>query len=394
MKNEPSIVVVGASVAGLSFVEALRSEGFSGNITLVGKENHLPYNRPPLSKQILAGKWEKDRLRIMDQSQIVELGVHLLLGKEVSSVNFGSKLLELCDGSKIPYSKLVVATGLVSKELPNPQNLAGIYSLRSIDDSESIEIALQKASRVAIVGAGVLGCEIASGLVQRGFDVSLIGRSSTPKIIPEIQQISQNLQQLMELNNVHSIMDSQVSEVIGNKGTVTGLLLTSGQIVETDLVITCIGSTPSVSFLEGANFDISDGVLCDERGFASEDVYAIGDVARWLDSVNGGATRTEHQTAAIEQAHSIAKYIASGETSPPITPFFWSEIFGNRLLVHGKIQPNSSYQILAGEFGLEGFLLGCIKDGKTTALVAWNCAKEFRQERMKLLASTIEQKEL
>jgi 3-phenylpropionate/trans-cinnamate dioxygenase ferredoxin reductase component len=383
MNLSAGVVIVGASLAGLTTAEGLRNEGYAGAITLVGEEDRAPYNRPPLSKQVLAGIWDVERTTMRDAEQLESLGVHHLRGMRATGVDVVGHTVTVGD-VRLPFQHLVAATGVAARRLPKVDGLSGIHSLRTADDAMALRRDLDGAGRVAIVGAGVLGCEIASALRSAGHDVTLIGRGRAPHFGQTGGHLSGMISELLQENGVRMRMGLTVTDAVG-RGRVSALRLSDGSIIPADVVVAAIGCTPRVGWLSGAGIDISDGVLCDANGVAAPDIYAVGDVARWLDPVSGEAHRVEHQATAIERAHAVAHLMVTGEPTAPIASFFWSELFGNRILVHGRLDTDVPLTQVAGQFSERRFVGATIHRGRRTGLVGWNMPREFRRERARLI---------
>lgn len=392
MDRPAGVVIVGASLAGLTTAEGLRNEGYRGPITLVGEEDHPPYSRPPLSKQVLAGTWGVDQTTMCDSDQLASLGVRHLRGQRATAVDVAARTVTV-DAVPVPFDHLVAATGVAARRLPNPLGVRGIHSLRTLEDAVALRCDLDDAKQVAVVGAGVLGCEIASAVRSAGHDVTLIGRTREPRFGHTGGHLSPMIAALVHENGVRMQMGADISAITSHPadgqshgdGTVSGLRLSDGSVVPADVVIAAIGCSPVVDWLCGTGIDISDGILCDANGVAAPGIYAVGDVARWPEPQTGEARRIEHQATTIERAHAVARFIVTGEPAAPIAAFFWSELFGNRILVHGRLDPDLPLTLLAGDLAGRRFVGATIRRGRTTGLVGWNMPREFRVERARLL---------
>ncbi len=378
MTGSSGVVIVGASLAGITTAEALRRDGYAEPITVIGDEAHVPYSRPPLSKQVLGGTWAIAP-PLLRPEQFAALGIELRSGQRATGVDLASRTVTVGE-TALRYDHLVIATGVRSRKLAIPGRLRGIHVLRSVDDALALRQAMAGAHRVAVVGAGVLGCEIAAALSTAGLAVTLIGRTPRPRIAGTGGHVSRRIAEILASGGVTLRMGVGVVEAQG-AGHVSAVLLTDGSVLAADLVVAAIGSTPDVEWLESTDLDLTDGVLCDADGEAGPRVHAAGDVARWLDPATGQAHRVEHQATAIEQALAVARRIATGERSAPIAPFFWVELFGDRLLVHGTLDPDIALTILAGELDGPGFVAATIRDGRTTGIIGCNMPREFRQQR-------------
>ncbi|WIB76652.1 FAD-dependent oxidoreductase [Curtobacterium sp. MCPF17_002] len=314
------VVVVGASVAGVTLAEALRSAGHAGPITLVGAEPHAPYARPPLSKQVLDGTWEPARTALRTRAELHALDVTLRTGAAATALDTVRHQV-VVDGAALPYDVLVIATGTeaVRPELPG----RSVHVLRTLDDAVTLRRAWSRSRHVAVLGSGVLGSELASAARAADRAVTVIGRSGTLTFGTVGTLLSDRL---AELHRSHGV---QLRLTAGATGAAAAV-----DECGADLVVAAIGSRPATAWLADSGLAIDDGVLCDASGRAAPDVYAVGDVARWADARTGRAVRVEHQTNAIEQALAVAATI-TGAASAPSTPFFWSEVHGVRIQAAG-----------------------------------------------------------
>ncbi len=380
-------MIVGASLAGLTTAEGLRAEGYAGSITLVGEEDHPPYSRPPLSKQVLSGRWTAAQAMLRDGAQLAALDLRLVKGR-ATAADLTARTVTV-EGDTLAYERLVVATGVRARRLPGAEGVAGVHTLRTLDDAIGLRDDLPAAGPVVVVGAGVLGCEVAASARAAGHDVTILGRSTEPRFGQTATPLSPMIAALLLEHGIRLRMGVDVTDVVG-RSRVAALRLSDGSIVPADVVVAAIGCVPSVDWLSGTGIDLTDGVLCDAGGVAAPGVYAVGDVARWLDPATGESHRVEHQATAIEQAHAVARLIVTGEVGAPIVPFFWSELFGNRILVHGRLDPGAPLTILAGDPADRRFVAATIRDGQATGLIGWNMPREFRQERARMLERSTE----
>lgn len=314
------VVVIGASVAGVTLAEALRASGHSGPITLVGAEPHAPYARPPLSKQVLDGTWEPDRAALRTASELQALGVTLRTGASATSVD-PVRHEVVVDGDPLGYDVLVLATGVE----PTRPVLPGrsVHVLRTLDDAVALRATWERATSVAVLGTGVLGSELASAARKTGRDVTMIGRSGRLTFGTVGALLSDRLAALHRANGVDLRLTAAAEP-------------SAVAAVDADLVVAAVGGRPRTDWLSDSGLTIDDGVVCDATGLAAPDVYAIGDVARWTDPSSGRAVRVEHQTNAIEQALAVAATLTGGPPQAAPTPFFWSEVHGVRIQAAGS----------------------------------------------------------
>ncbi|MGH7684220.1 MAG: NAD(P)/FAD-dependent oxidoreductase, partial [Vulcanimicrobiaceae bacterium] len=272
-----SVVIAGASLAGLSAARRLRERGFDGTITLVGDETHLPYQRPPLSKQFLTGDWSRERidLRIKDEHDFT-----WRLGTRIEHLDLSQRALNLNDGASLRFDGLVIATGARPKRLPGT-DLDGIFTLRTVEDGQAIrERVLGGARKVVIVGAGFIGSEAAASLRKLDCDVTLIDMDRFPLLRvmgPAVGEFCANL------HRAHGVRLELGAKFAGMAGTskVEGVRLEDGRVIEAQLVIVGVGVTPNIEWLRDSGVPLGDGVLCDAACAAGDGVVAAGDLARW-----------------------------------------------------------------------------------------------------------------
>ncbi len=380
------VVIVGASVGGLTTAEALRHEGFKGPITLVGDEARLPYRRPPLSKQVLTGEWPPERTYLLDAGGLDDLDLRMMLGSRASELDVTAHTL-VVDGERVPYDTLVVATGVKARQLPGVGDARGIHTLRTLDDVDAIRTRLETAARVAVVGAGVLGSEIASAARHLGLQVVLIGRTKSMRMGQVGDHLSELIKELHRANEVDVRTGVGVVDVSGS-GHQQVVELSSGEVVEADLVIVAIGGIPSTDWLSGCGLDLSDGVVCDASGLAAPDVYAVGDVAQWRRQAGTPVPRAEHHLNAVEQALAVAHLLVTGEPPGAVVPFFWSELHDTRIQAYGRFAADSPLEAIAGDMGDRRFVAASRDGDRTTGVVGWNMPRDFRDARALVDAST------
>jgi 3-phenylpropionate/trans-cinnamate dioxygenase ferredoxin reductase component len=353
----PAIVVVGASLAGLRAAEELRAQGFSGRLTLVGDEPHLPYDRPPLSKQVLAGDWDTDRiaLAVGHDHGLDGLGIDWRLGTRATELDLDNREVTLAGGPPVPYDGLIVATGATPRELPGTGTLAGVHTLRTLDDSLAIRAAVDAGvRRMVVVGAGFIGSEVAATCRTRGCDVTIL--EALP--VPLGRALGDEMGAVMgELHRDHGVdlrLGTGVAGFEGDGGRVARVRLADGAAVEADLVVVGIGVAPNTAWLEGSGVALDDGVVCDASTLAAPGVVAAGDVARWPSRRFGELMRVEHWDNAILMGEHAARRLlaepafssgtaaagsGAGERGPgaydPV-PWFWSDQYDRKIQLAGR----------------------------------------------------------
>lgn len=379
------IVVVGASLAGLRVVEGIRRKGFTGTLTLIGDETRTPYDRPPLSKEVLRGEWEPDKIDLRRKGYD-DLALDMKLGKRATKLDTTEKYVELEGGERVPYDALVICTGTVPRRLPNQPTLAGIFEIRTLDDALGMREAMAKKPRVAVVGAGFIGSEVAASCVKMGLPVTVIEALPVP--------LSRNLGPLIgerfaDLHRKHGVdlrLGAGVLKIDG-EGKVERVVLTDGNIIECDLLCIGIGVVPCTDWLAGSGLELENGVVCDESLRTNvPNVYACGDVANWMNPLYGERMRVEHWTNAVEQARVVVDNMFPHEGAPLHTfssaPLFWSDQYGIKIQGAGRPRPDDDVEIAhQHEDGTFTALYG--RAGRIVAVVTFNQpAKLFQYRKM------------
>jgi len=381
-----SVVVVGASLAGLRTVEALRRRGFTGELILVGNEGYPPYDRPPLSKQVLCGDWEADKTRFRQKQGYDELDLDLRLGCAATRVDTDARLVALDDGTDLNYDRLVIATGATPRRLPNPDGLSGIHVLRGLDDVMALQQELSDAQHVAVVGAGFIGLEVASSCRKLGLAVTAIDPLQLP-LSPVLGD--EMARELMELHVAQGVRFETGAGVAGFAGerTVQRVELSDGRAVEPDVVVVGIGVTPNVQWLRDSRIELDNGVLCDAHCETSvPGVYAVGDVANFHHATQGKHMRIEHWTHAVEMANAAVEHMIDPAGAAPFAPvpYFWSDQYNVKLQFAGMRSADDEVRVLMRDPEKHRLLAAYHRDGALTAVLAWNRPAQLIQCRRML----------
>lgn len=349
------VVVVGASLAGLRAVEEARALGHTGPITLVGAERHLPYDRPPLSKEFLdQGPSSTTHVLPSADRLEVDLGVRLVLGAPATSLDLDLRQVTV-GAEPVPYDALLVTTGVTPRTLTGYQQLEGVHTLRTIDDATAIHAALERGARTVIVGAGFIGAEIASAASRKGVTPTVVEAAPVPLERAVGRTAGAALAQLHSRHGVRLRCDVGVTEILGDH-RVHGVRLTDDSVLEADLVVVGIGASPSTGWLEGSGLTLDDGVVCDHTLRAAPGVYAAGDVARWTNPLFDRPMRLEHWTNAGEQAaHAMANLLDPASATPyQHVPYFWSDWYGRRIQFAGI--PTGEPTVVSGDWDADTFV--------------------------------------
>jgi NADPH-dependent 2,4-dienoyl-CoA reductase/sulfur reductase-like enzyme len=354
------IVVVGASLAGLRAAETLRDRGFDGTLTLIGEETHRPYDRPPLSKQVLQGTWEPERTFFRRKDGYDTLGLDLRLGVRAASLDLRARQVTLSDGTSVDYEGLIIATGARVRTMPAVAPRSGMHLLRGLDDATALRDDLVNATRVAIVGAGFIGLEVAASCRVRGLEVALI----EPLSIPLSPIVGTTLGALVAaMHRDHGVDLRTGVTVTGVQGDprVTAVVLSDGSRIDADVVVVGIGVMPNTEWLASSGLTLDNGIVCNGYGEAAPNVFAAGDVARIHNLWLGDSRRIEHWTNAVEQAVHAAENLLAGNGTRHVfssVPYFWSDQYDRRIQFAGRACPDDEMVIVDGS----------VADRKLTAL--------------------------
>jgi NADPH-dependent 2,4-dienoyl-CoA reductase/sulfur reductase-like enzyme len=375
------VVVVGASAAGLSTAEALRRHGHHGPITVVGDELHEPYDRPPLSKQVLAGAMTHSSVLLREPGHLASLEVDVRHGQRAAALDARHRHVVLAHGGVMPYDRLVVATGVAARRLPTPSAMSVRHTVRSWDDAVALRAALGAARRIVIIGAGVLGTEIAATVSEMGIEVVLASPDGLPMQAVLGARLAGQLRDLHARQGVQ-LRTGAAGRVVcleeHPKGGVT-VVFEDGGRVRADLVVEAVGSVPAVAWLRGSGVPVGDGVLCDSGLSAGPDVFAAGDVAHWFNSAVSSSGRVEHRTNASEQGEHVARRIMTGEPTPfSSIPYFWTQQLGLKLQAHGDLRRRDQTLIVEGALA-EGRCVALFRRGdELSGVVTVGAAKATR----------------
>jgi phthalate 3,4-dioxygenase ferredoxin reductase component len=332
------VVIVGSSVGGVRAARALRAEGYPGRIILVGEEPELPYDRPPLSKQVLTGVWPAERAGLLTAQAAVAAGIELRLGVAARALDPDARRLELADGEVLRYDDLVIATGAAARPSPwQPQ--AGLYQLRTLADCRALKERFADGAAIVMVGGGFIGAETAAAARAAGCDVTLVDPLQTPMERAAGPVVGALLADVHRRNGVRTRFGVGVRAVSGRAGDLA-VTLSDGSVVRAETAVVGIGAIPNDQWLRGSGLPIEDGVVCDANLAAAgaAHVFAVGDVARWPHPELGSKVRAEHWTNAADQARCVARTIAhpgARETYQP-SDYIWSDQYDWKLQLAGQ----------------------------------------------------------
>lgn len=383
------VVIVGASLAGLRAAQQVRAGGFEGTVTLVGEERHRPYDRPPLSKQLLAGRWEPEKLALAPESEYADLRLDERLGAAAMGLDTARRELRLADGSVVPYDGLIVATGAAPRKLPGQPDLDGIFTLRTLDDSLALRERFRRGGPVVVVGAGFIGAEVAATARESGCTVTLLEALSVPLERALPPAIGTVIADLHRERGVDLRCGVSVAGFEGNT-QVEAVRLGDGARIPAGTVVVGAGVVPCTQWLEGSGLTLRDGVVCDERLWTGVDgVYAAGDVTRWYNPLFEEEMRVEHWTNAAEQgmvaAQNLLRPRDEGEVYAPV-PFFWSDQYDVTLQYAGRARPGDEMVVAHGTLAERKCVALFGRAGRLVGVLGFNSARLVSQYR-RLIAS-------
>lgn len=376
------IVIVGGGLAALRVAEQLRRAEFSGPITIVGDEPHLPYDRPPLSKDVLRGEVDDSTLKPAEFYD--DKDITLRLGAAAWTLDTAARTVTLEDGSVLGYDELVIATGLVPRRIPAFPDLDGIRVLRSFEESLALRTQAASARHAVVVGAGFIGCEVAASLRGLGVEVVLVEPQPTPLASVLGEQIGSLVARLHRAEGVDVRTGVGVAEVTG-AGGVERVMLTDGTEFDADLVVVGIGSDPATGWLDGSGVQLDNGVICDGTGRTSADhVWAVGDVASWL-SESGNQVRVEHWSNVAEQARVLVPALLGQEArSSVVVPYFWSDQYDVKFQCLGEPRADDTVHLVDDDG--RKFLAFYERDGAVVGVVGASMPGRVMKSRARIAA--------
>jgi len=387
-----TVVIVGSSLAGLRAAETLRLEKYEGQIIIVGAEDRQPYDRPPLSKKVLSGEWEADRISLRKPEDLAKLNIEWKLGSAAESLDISNRSITLASGEVVHFDGLIIATGSGVRKLPNQPNWKGIHVVRTLDDSLALRADLNPGARVVVIGAGFIGLEVAATAKARGCEVTVLEGAPAPMMRGLGAEMGHAAAHVHADNGVHLRFDVKVTSLVeGSAGAVGGVALDGGVVVSADVVVVGIGVMPATQWLENTEIELRDGVVCDDTlNVGVPAIYAAGDVCRWFNNLYNQEMRVEHWTTASEQGAAAASNllaVSRGEQAKPYSavPFFWSDQFTARIQFLGRANGDETAHIVVGSPEERSFVALYEKDGYLKAALGVSRPKQLMPFR-KLLA--------
>lgn len=374
------VTIVGGSLAGLRAAEALRREGYDGVVRIIGAEEHLPFDRPPLSKQVLAGTWEPARAQLRGADSV---DAEWVLGHRATSLDVATHSVTLDDGSRVDADGVVIATGATPRRLPAAvadPGLEGVHVLRSMADCVALADDLARSERVTVIGAGFIGSEVASTAKGRGLEVTILEALPVPleRVLgAEMGKVCGRLHidNGVDLRPAVAVAGLEAGSAAGAAaGRVGRIRLADGGAIDADVVVVGIGVTPDTGWLQTSGLTLDNGVVCDARCQAAPRVVAAGDCARWYHTGLAALLRVEHWTNAAEQADAAARTLLHGTAAPVYSPvpYFWSDQYGTKIQFVGHNNPGDTVAIVEGSVDEGRFVATYSQGERITAALLWN----------------------
>lgn len=381
------VVVVGGSIAGFSAAAELRARGFDGELRIIGEEPLRTYERPPLSKGVLAGG--DAATTAWSAASADDLDIDWLLGERAVSLDPGQRLVRLATGEAMPYDGLVIATGASPRRLLGQRDLAGLHELRSLDDALGLRADLDAGpSRVVVVGAGFIGCEVAATCRERGHEVTLVEPLDQPLVRVLGPVVGTVVADLHRARGVDLRLGVGVDAVEGDD-RVERVRLSDGSVIDADVVVVGIGVTPNTAWLEGSGLPVDNGIRCDATTLVAPGITACGDVASW-DSPRYGRVRIEHWDNAADMGRAAgARLLSSEADAEPFdpVPWFWSDQYDVRVQLAGRtVAPEDGGEVVIADGSVdEGRFVALYgRDGEVLGALGWNWPAKTVRYRMAL----------
>jgi NADPH-dependent 2,4-dienoyl-CoA reductase/sulfur reductase-like enzyme len=381
-----SLVIVGASLAGLSAARAARSLGFAGRVVIIGDELQRPYDRPPLSKDFLAGRAEIADLTLETDTEALD--AEWILGTRAVSFDPSTRTVHLEDGGMVHAEALVIATGASPRNLPQIAGADNVVTLRTIADAQKLRELVRRGGRMVVVGAGFIGAEVASTAHGLGMEVTVLEKSPTPLCGPLGAQLGAVVAGLHEAAGVELICGADIADFALTDGSVTAVRLADGRVLDADVVVVGIGAVPNVGWLESSGIELGNGVVCDAVGATSlPGVVAVGDCAAWWDPTTARHQRVEHWTGAAQRpGAAVSALLGEDPQNLPAVkpPYFWSDQYGTRLQFAGDASRADRVVYEHGGPGEDSLLAVYYAGEEPVAVLGWNQVKLFGRWRKTL----------
>jgi 3-phenylpropionate/trans-cinnamate dioxygenase ferredoxin reductase component len=386
-----SVLIIGASVAGVGAANELRRCGFSGSIALVDGQPHLPYDRPPLSKAALLGEAGPADLQFHDRDHYARTRIDLYLGSVAQRLDLDARSVVLESGRQLTADRIIIATGARARPFPTDRCTGTVHLLRNLDDAVRLRECIGRGGRLVVIGGGFIGAEVASSAAALGLAVVVIEAAQLPFERILGHEIATRLASLHARAGVE-LMCGVAVDYIERSAPGQRVALADGRQIDADIVVAGLGSLPNVEWLASSGLEMSNGILCDEQGrTGSLGIFAAGDVAAWRDPFNGQHVRHEHWTAAREQARIVAQSISGSVVTPwrDFVPYFWSDLYGVRLQMLGSAVDADDIRIVHQDEEKRAFVVEYRKAGELTGVMGSNAGARTMRYGSKLVRNPV-----
>jgi 3-phenylpropionate/trans-cinnamate dioxygenase ferredoxin reductase subunit len=363
-------VIVGAALAGAKTAQALREQEFTGAITLVGAELHLPYERPELSKGYLAGSTEREKVFVHDREWYAEHDVDLRLGVRATAIDRAAHHVTLDDGSVLDYAKLMIATGSAPRHPALPgADAAAVHYLRTLDDSEALRAVIASAQNLVVIGAGWIGLEVTAAARAAGVEVTVVESAALPLLRVLGPELAEVFAGLHREHGVTFHFDATVQAITTVDGRATGIQLADGTLIPGDAVLVAVGAAPAVELAAAAGLEVDNGIVVDAGLRTSDpDIFAAGDVANALHPFYEKHIRVEHWANALNQPATAAAAMLGEDASYTELPYFYTDQYDLGMEYVGYVEPGRYDQVVfRGDLGAREFIAFWLSGGKVIA---------------------------
>ena len=360
-----AFVIVGAGLAGAKAAEALRDSGFDGQISLIGAEEHLPYERPPLSKEYLTGKADRDSVFVHGQTWYRQQDIDLRLGSPAAAIDRAARQVRLADGARLPFGKLLLTTGARPRQLAG---ITGVHYLRTLDDSDRLREILATGARLAVIGGGWIGLEIAAAARQAGLQVTVLESLELPLLRVLGHEMAQVFADLHRSAGVDLRLGARIEEIISTGSSATGVRLADGTLIGADAVLAGIGATPRTELAEQAGLEIGNGIVTSAALRTSDpDIFAAGDVASAFHPLLGHHVRVEHWANALKQPAVAAAAMLDQDARYEELPYFYTDQYDLGMEYLGHVDGGYDQIVVRGDLEAREFIAFWLKDGRVRA---------------------------
>jgi 3-phenylpropionate/trans-cinnamate dioxygenase ferredoxin reductase subunit len=370
MPSSDTYAIVGAGLAGGKAAEALRAQGFDGRLVLIGAERHLPYERPPLSKAYLAGNAERDSMVVHEQGWYDEQQVELMLGSEVTAIDRQGKRLSLSGGGKLDYHKLLLTTGASPRTLPLPGvDAAGVYYLRSVEQSDRLRELFGQVRRLVVIGAGWIGLEVTAAARAAGVEVTVVESAELPLLRVLGPEVAEVFAQLHREHEVDLRLSASIAEITTEDGRATGVRLKDGTTFDTEAVLVAVGVAPNTGLAEQAGLATDNGIVVNEALRTEDaDIFAAGDVANAFHPSYDRHIRVEHWANALKQPAVAAASMLGAEAAYDELPYFYTDQYDLGMEYLGYVEPGGYDRVVfRGDVASREFIAFWLAGGRVLA---------------------------